>query len=140
MDQVLNLDAIFNKYGFPVLMVFFFVVSFNPSIKMITELIIDLSKQINSYQNTNLALIHAMHQLQEGNIDVAKKLIESAEADAKLLEETTDNIIKKVSQRNEGILAKLKDNAAHIKENTAHIKENAALIKGKTTEVKEESK
>ena len=132
MDQVFNLDAIFNKYGFPVLMVFFFVLSFNPSIKMITELIIDLSKQINSYQNTNLALIHAMHQLQEGNVDVAKKLIESAEADAKILENTTENIIKKVAQRNKGILSKIKDNATLIKE-------NATLIKNQT-ETKEESK
>ena len=125
MDQVFNLDAIFNKYGFPVLMVFFFVLSFNPSIKMISELIIDLSKQINSYQNTNLALIHAMHQLQEGNIDVAKKLIESAEADAKILENTTENIIKKVAQRNKGFLSKMK--------------EDATLVK-KQTEIKEESK
>lgn len=132
LDQVFNLDAIFNKYGFPVLMVFFFVLSFNPSIKMITELIIDLSKQINSYQNTNLALIHAMHQLQEGNVDVAKKLIESAEADAKILENTTENIIKKVAQRNKGILSKIKDNATLIKE-------NATLIKNQT-ETKEESK
>ena len=132
MDQVFNLDAIFNKYGFPVLMVFFFVLSFNPSIKMITELIIDLSKQINSYQNTNLALIHAMHQLQEGNVDVAKKLIESAEADAKILENTTECIIKKVAQRNKGILSKIKDNATLIKE-------NATLIKNQT-ETKEESK
>lgn len=125
LDQVFNLDAIFNKYGFPVLMVFFFVLSFNPSIKMISELIIDLSKQINSYQNTNLALIHAMHQLQEGNIDVAKKLIESAEADAKILENTTENIIKKVAQRNKGFLSKMK--------------EDATLVK-KQTEIKEESK
>ena len=125
MDQVFNLDAIFNKYGFPVLMVYFFVLSFNPSIKMISELIIDLSKQRNSYQNTNLALIHAMHQLQEGNIDVAKKLIESAEADAKILENTTENIIKKVAQRNKGFLSKMK--------------EDATLVK-KQTEIKEESK
>lgn len=125
LDQVFNLDAIFNKYGFPVLMVFFFVLSFNPSIKMISELIIDLSKQINSYQNTNLALIHAMHQLQEGNVDVAKKLIESAEADAKISENTTENIIKKVAQRNKGFLSKMK--------------EDATLVK-KQTEIKEESK
>lgn len=118
LDQVFNLDAIFNKYGFPVLMVFFFVLSFNPSIKMISELIIDLSKQINSYQNTNLALIHAMHQLQEGNVDVAKKLIESAEADAKILENTTENIIKKVAQRNKGILSKMKEDATLIKNQT----------------------
>lgn len=107
MDQMFNLDAIFNKYGFPALMVFFFIISLNPNIKMITDLIIDLSKQINSYQNTNLALIHAMHQLKEGNTEIAKQLIEGAEAEAKISEATMNGIIKKVTQRNESVLSKL---------------------------------
>lgn len=123
MDQMFNLDAIFNKYGFPVLMVFFFMASFNPSIKMITDLIIDLSKQINSYQNTNIALIHAMHQLKEGNTEVAQQLIESAEAEAKISRETTDCIMKKVAQRKENIFTKMAQN-----------------ISKKTVETKEESK
>lgn len=125
MDQIFNLDAIFNKYGFPALMVFFFVISFNPNIKMITDLIIDLSKQINSYQNTNLALIHAMHQLKDGNMEVACQLIENAEAETKISKETMNNIIKRVAQRNESVLSKL--SAA-----------NLAKIKGKNTETKEE--
>lgn len=104
---MINLDAIFNKYGFPALMVFFFIISFNPSVKMITDLIIDLSKQINAYQNTNLSLIHAMHQLKEGNAEVAKKLIENAEAEAKISEEATKDIIKKVTQRRENVLSRL---------------------------------
>ena len=107
MDQIINLEAIMNKYGFPALMVFFFMASFNPSIKMITDLIIDLSKQINSYQNTNINLIHAMHQLKEGNTEVACQLIENAKAEAKISKETTDAIMKKVAKRNESILAKI---------------------------------
>lgn len=106
MDQVLNLDAIFNKYGFPALMVFFFIVSLNPNIKMITDLIIDLSKQINAYQNANLALIHAMHQLKEGNTEIAKQLIECAEAETKVSEDTMNGIVNKVAQRKESVLSK----------------------------------
>lgn len=124
MDQVFNLDTIFNKYGFPALMVFFFIISLNPSIKMITDLIIDLSKQINSYQNTNLALIHAMYQLKEGNIDVAKNLIESAEAEVEISSGISCEMGDIVSKKNESILSKLSTSAS---------------LKGKATKSEEES-
>lgn len=115
--EVFNLDTIFNKYGFPALMVFFFIISLNPSIKMITDLIIDLSKQINSYQNTNLALIHAMYQLKEGNTEIAKKLIESAEAEAKVSGEITDCIVDRVAKKKESVISRV-STSANPKENT----------------------
>ena len=115
--EVLNLDTIFNKYGFPALMVFFFIISLNPSIKMITDLIIDLSKQINSYQNTNLALIHAMYQLKEGNTEIAKRLIESAEAEAKVSGEITDCIVDRVAKKKESVISRV-STSAKPKENT----------------------
>lgn len=115
--EVFNLDTIFNKYGFPALMVFFFIISLNPSIKMITDLIIDLSKQMNSYQNTNLALIHAMYQLKEGNTEIAKKLIESAEAEAKVSGEITDCIVDRVAKKKESVASRL-STSAKPKENT----------------------
>lgn len=115
--EVFNLDTIFNKYGFPALMVFFFIISLNPSIKMITDLIIDLSKQMNSYQNTNLALIHAMYQLKEGNTEIAKKLIESAEAEAKVSGEITDCIVDRVAKKKESVISRV-STSAKPKENT----------------------
>ena len=115
--EVFNLDTIFNKYGFPALMVFFFIISLNPSIKMITDLIIDLSKQINSYQNTNLALIHAMYQLKEGNVEIAKRLIESAEAEAKVSGEITDCIVDRVAKKKESVISRV-STSAKPKENT----------------------
>lgn len=115
--EVFNLDTIFNKYGFPALMVFFFIISLNPSIKMITDLIIDLSKQINSYQNTNLALIHAMYQLKEGNTEIAKRLIESAEAEAKVSGKITDCIVDRVAKKKESVISRV-STSAKPKENT----------------------
>lgn len=116
IEQII--DLIVNKYGFPIAMVVFFVMGLNPSIKIITDLILELGKQINSYQNTNLSIMHAMYQIKEGNIDLAKEFLEEADKETK----RSEAIVKSMEQNSKldartKLLTKLAKSSSNVVSN-----------------------